>query len=255
LKFDNNYKLKSSDKIEAMSDNAMRPTAVLHRPKDQTEGAQLFMIGGRADRNSQKYNTKTDKWMVAPKLPLSHNITTNVCCNYRDEAIFTFIVDAKLTIKSAVLDLATATYTEPGTENAQEMDWAFTETMETHGIDRLHIKCAVTLPDGTIAVVGRGRPKNLAMQITGLVLIFAVNKNADGKFELKLQSQERIFPSIFCRQLDHLQSCGTNLIMVQDTPDEERFEAFAIDMSQMRKDGVNKLHMKHFFDKPEGEAN
>ena len=49
LKFDNNYKLKDSIKIEAMSDNAMRPTAVLHRPKDQNEGAQLFMIGGRAD--------------------------------------------------------------------------------------------------------------------------------------------------------------------------------------------------------------
>ena len=43
--------------------------------------------------------------------------------------------------------------------------------------------------------------------------------------------------------------------MVQDTPDEERFEAFAIDMSQMRKDGVNKLHMKHFFDKPDVESN
>ena len=208
------------------------------------------MIGGRADRNSQLYNVKENAWQMAPKLPLSHNITTNVCVNYKDEAIFTFIVDAKLTVKSAVLDLATATYTDPGTENTQEMDWAFESTMEQHGIDRLHIKSAVTMPDGNIAVVARGRPKNLLMQITGLVLVFTVEK-VEGKYKLKMDKQERIFPSIFCRQLDHLQACGTNLIMVQDTPDEEKFEAFAIDMAQMRKDGVNKFHMKHFFEKPD----
>ena len=34
LKFDNSYKLKSSEKIAAMSDNAMRPTAVLWRHKE-----------------------------------------------------------------------------------------------------------------------------------------------------------------------------------------------------------------------------
>jgi len=48
-----------------------------------------------------------------------------------------------------------------------------------------------------------------------------------------------------------LQACGTNLVLVQDTPDEEKFEAFSIDMSQMRSDGKNKKHTKHFFEKPE----
>ena len=156
------------------------------------------MIGGRADRNCQRYDVDNNKWEIAPRLPLSHNITTNVCVNFKNEAIFTFIVDAKLTIKSAVLDLSKSTYSEPGTENTAEMDWAFESTMETHGIDRLHIKSAVTQTDGKIAVVSRGRPKDLAMQISGLVLIFGVSKE-EGKYKLTLDSVERIFPSIFCR--------------------------------------------------------
>jgi len=109
------------------------------------------------------YDVLTDQWQIAPKLPLSHNITTNVCVNFKEEAIFTFIVDAKLTIKSAVMDLNTATFSEPGTDNPQEMDWAWESTMDSHGIDRLHLKSAVTTPDGKIAVVGRGRPKNVVM--------------------------------------------------------------------------------------------
>ena len=75
------------------------------------------MIGGRADRNSQLYDIAANTWTVAPRLPLSHNITTNICVNYKEEAVFTFIVDAKLTIKSAVMDLAQANFTEVGTEN------------------------------------------------------------------------------------------------------------------------------------------
>ena len=39
--------------------------------------------------------------------------------------------------------------------------------------------------------------------------------------------------------------------MVQDTPDDEPFEAFSIDTSVTRFDGVNKKHMKHVFDEPE----
>ena len=75
------------------------------------------MIGGRADRNSQCYDIATNTWTITPRLPLSHNITTNICVNYKEEAVFTFIVDAKLTIKSAVLDLANAAFTEVGVEN------------------------------------------------------------------------------------------------------------------------------------------
>ena len=75
------------------------------------------MIGGRADRNSQLYDIAANSWYMAPRLPLSHNITTNICVNYKEEAVFTFIVDAKLTIKSAVMNFANATFTEVGVEN------------------------------------------------------------------------------------------------------------------------------------------
>ena len=132
------------------------------------------MIGGRADRNSQIYDIAKDTWFIAPRLPQSHNITTNVCVNYKEEAVFTFIVDAKLTIRSAVLDLEKAEFTDVATENTQEMDWAFEQTLEQHGIDRLHLKCAVTMPNGKIAVIGRGRKKDMKQQITGLVLLFTV---------------------------------------------------------------------------------
>ena len=63
------------------------------------------MIGGLSNRSSQVYDIQTNTWQIAPRLPLSHNITTNICVNYREEAVFTFMIDAKLTIKSAVLDL------------------------------------------------------------------------------------------------------------------------------------------------------
>ena len=43
--------------------------------------------------------------MVSPKLPLGHNITTTICINWQEKAVFTFIIDAQLTIKSACLDL------------------------------------------------------------------------------------------------------------------------------------------------------
>ena len=117
LKFGNDYKLKTSEKIEPMSENAMRPTAVLWRRPDANKGPQLLMIGGRADRNSQLYDIAANTWHMTPRLPLSHNITTNICVNYKEEAVFTFIVDAKLTIKSAVMDLSNATFTEVGVEN------------------------------------------------------------------------------------------------------------------------------------------
>ena len=117
LKFGSDYRLKSSTPIEPMAENAMRPTAVLWRHPDSRRGPQLLMIGGRADRNSQIYDIQANTWQVAPRLPMSHNITTNICVNYKDEAIFTFIVDANLTIKSAVMDLKNATFTENGVEN------------------------------------------------------------------------------------------------------------------------------------------
>ena len=50
--------------------------------------------------------------MLAPKVPLGHNLTTNISVNWSDKAIFTFIIDAQLSIKSACLDLERMTLEE-----------------------------------------------------------------------------------------------------------------------------------------------
>jgi len=62
--------------------------------------------------------------MLSPKLPNGHNITTNIAINWQNKAIFTFIVDSNLTIKSAVLDLEQCTWTEHTSPNTTCMDWA-----------------------------------------------------------------------------------------------------------------------------------
>lgn len=51
-------------------------------------------------------------WKLTPRLPLGHNITTNITVNWKDKAIFTFTIDAQMTIKSAVLDLNKAIFIE-----------------------------------------------------------------------------------------------------------------------------------------------
>ena len=126
LAFGTNFKLKSSKPIAPMPDDAMRPTAVLWKnPNDENKGVKLLMIGGRVDRNSQMYDLQSDTWQMTPRLPISHNITTNVCVNFREQAVFTFMVDSKLTIKSAVLDLTEAKFTDIEVENTDEMNWVF----------------------------------------------------------------------------------------------------------------------------------
>jgi len=32
--------------------------------------------------------------MLTPKLPVGHNITTSISVNWKDKAVFTFIIDA-----------------------------------------------------------------------------------------------------------------------------------------------------------------
>ena len=91
-----------------------------------------------------------------------------MCINYKEQAIFTFMVDAKLTIKSAVLDLAKVSSTD-GSEN---MTWAFESTLDQHQIQRFHLKCGVMQPDGSIVVIARGRQANMQEQISGLILTF-----------------------------------------------------------------------------------
>lgn len=70
------------------------------------------------------YSFTDRKWMLTPKLPLGHNITTNITVNWCDKAVFTFIIDAMYTVRSAVLDLEKAQMTEMDTENIHEMNWA-----------------------------------------------------------------------------------------------------------------------------------
>ena len=82
------------------------------------------------------------------------------------------------------------------------MYWALNLTQGAHNIDRLHIKTSITLDDGTIAVVARGRLKGMVEQMSGIIMHFRVIKNADGTYALERDSIQRFLPSIFCRQLD-----------------------------------------------------
>lgn len=74
--------------------------------------------------------------------------------------MFTFIIDATLMIKSAVLDLRNMS-TKPQSEgqtHPDTMPYAMQLAYNDHKIDRLHLKCATVTKDGRIAVVGRGKP-------------------------------------------------------------------------------------------------
>lgn len=158
--FDTHWKFKSSTPLPDLADNTMRPTAVLLNAPAHI-GRSLLMLGGRQDRCSQIYIFSKQKWMLTPKLPVGHNITTSISVNWKEKAIFTFVIDAQMTIKSAVLDLEKATYTELETENTQEMYWALNWHATEHEMNRLHVKAGITLEDGTIAVFARGRTKGM----------------------------------------------------------------------------------------------
>ena len=69
----------------------MRPTIV---PVKKDGEKQLVFIGGFEQRHNLIYGPKEDKWQYISRIPEGHNITTTVCCNYKDEAIFTFMTDA-----------------------------------------------------------------------------------------------------------------------------------------------------------------
>ena len=77
-------------------------------------------------------------------------------------------------------------------------------------------------------------------QISGLVLHFKVNKDDSNQYKLEHVMTQRVFPSIFCRQLDFAQRVRNKLVITQDTADEEKFEAFSIDLTPgvFRIDGV-----------------
>ena len=140
VEFDVNFNFKSSTALPPLADQTMRPTAVLWSKKGEK---QIMMLGGQKDRWSQNLNLKTNIWTPAPAVPAGHNITTNIAVNWKDKAIFTFIIDAQLTIKSACLDIDAnqTNWTDMGTENTSEMYWAMDLKNEQHKVDRLHIKC------------------------------------------------------------------------------------------------------------------
>jgi hypothetical protein len=199
VEFDINFQLKESTPLPPLADQTMRPTAVLWTKKGEK---QIMMLGGQKDRWSQNLNLKTNTWTPAPAVPAGHNITTNIAVNWKDKAIFTFIIDAQLTIKSAVMDLEKVT----DVEDKSDMAWALVQKQESHKIDRLHLKCGVTLPDGRIAVLARGKPEGCLQQISGVVLYFQPELTEDGTYKITLQQDgiQRHFPALFPRQLDHL---------------------------------------------------
>ena len=177
---------------------------------------------------------------------MGHNITTNVCVNYHNQAVFTFIHDAKLFIKVAVLDLATIDPNEEE-EAKKSRDWVLKMEQTQHTLDRFHLKCGVAMSDNRIAVMARGRLPGMREQIASLILYFRVSRNPEGKWNAVFETPQIIWPTIFPRQLDHMQRCSDMLVMVQDTADNEPFEAFSVSTTKKRKDGKYQVHKKHFF--------
>jgi len=90
--FDSKWRFKSSEAMPELGPETMRPTAVILN--STVHGQRLLLVGGRQDRSSQCYSFRDKKWQLSPKLPLGHNLTTTVCVNYQDKAVFTFIIDA-----------------------------------------------------------------------------------------------------------------------------------------------------------------
>lgn len=105
------------------------------------------------------------------------------------------------------------------------------------------------LDNGQIVVIARGRPEGMKKQISGLALRFNVVQAENGGYKLeKVEENQLVFPSIFPRQLDFLQNVKDDkLVLVQDTPDEEDFEAFTVDLKRFRSDGENQWHQRHIF--------
>lgn len=110
----------------------------------------------------------------------------------------------------------------------------------THNIDRFHVKCANVMDDDTIMVCARGRYPGMKEAVSTLFLRFKVQKNADGPYTLEMTEVQRCFPTVFPRQLDYMQRNGKNLVLTQDTPDNDDFEIMAVLTDRKRERcGVN----------------
>jgi hypothetical protein len=60
------------------------------------QGNSIVLIGGAETRENFAYSIEKNAYRKLAALPVGHNITTNVCVNFKDRAIFTFTHDAKL---------------------------------------------------------------------------------------------------------------------------------------------------------------
>jgi len=83
----------------------MRPTAVLANLPVHLGGPSIILIGGSSTRENFVYSIYRNTYRKLAALPAGHNIITNVCANFKDQAVFTFIHNGKMEIKVAVLDL------------------------------------------------------------------------------------------------------------------------------------------------------
>ena len=105
------------------------------------------------------------------------------------------------------------------------------------------------LDDGRIAIVARGRAENETCQISGLILYYKVVVSETGEYKLAFDCQQRVFPSIFSRQLDFAAVIKDQIVITIDTADEEKHEAFSISTvpKDFRSDGISQKHFRHIF--------
>lgn len=158
IEYNDDFSVKSCEEIAPMPEKYMRPTAVVEKVGQKH---RIFMIGGHKELHNLVYEPESNTWQYLPLLPQGHNVTTNVCVNYNNEAIFTCILDARMNLKMACLEL-TELNTYPTKEGlTQAMYWTMKKTAEEHKIDRFHVKGAVVMSDGRIAVTARGRTEGM----------------------------------------------------------------------------------------------
>lgn len=122
LKFSPDYTLKSSKPIKPFPEQMMRPTIL--QVTRSNGGVDLLFLAGDKERNSTYYDTQADEWYWLPRLPTGHNITCNVALNWKDRAIFTFVVDGAMNIKCAVLELSNLKKAVDKGSQDEEMYWA-----------------------------------------------------------------------------------------------------------------------------------
>ena len=114
-------------------------------------------------------------------------------------------------------------------------------------MDRFHFKAAVTLNDGTIAVLCRGRVHGQKELVSTIVLIYKPKRDADGKWTIEHVDTKRTWPTFFPRQLDHLHAWGKKLVTVNDTPNNDMFEAISICLDvTRRKDPHHQKFAQHY---------